>query len=427
MFELVILAVCGLAFTVSALGYIERRQWWTFRLWLSRFSNGRLFLLLTLATALKSLADIARVYDRRLLRTKVGMGTVVVGFWILTFRYLLPLAENAGYVRLRWKAWTGRSRTGIAPSLTRYCGDRGDWESLASSCPRLEPYPVDAFLTIAKGFTGRAIVYDPTEILKARLRLDEESDTIWLPRSQAKVGVYAPVESGQAASLLWGGELGFMRRCSRGIIAVPTYLLTPYPKIKEGIDGRALCLAHGIMARNKGLDPSRLVCNLQSPQRLRTFEENGSLWPRPGKTLRSFYHKEMAKAFSGLGASFICAATELALLLADAKEVVVMDWLDAGLEHQDLSLNNQAAALGASGEDLLRLYRGQYVAMLVSLSEHKAGIRIRPELTVFKAMCGVEGVRESPAWLRDMSMAEREAQEATMLGARGMALVQAAV
>jgi hypothetical protein len=135
----------------------------------------------------------------------------------------------------------------------------------------------------------------------------------------------------------------------------------------------------------------------------------------------------MSKAFSGLGEAFVCAATELALLLADAKAAVVADWLDAHLEQQDLSLNHQAAALGASIDDLAQLYRGQYVAMLVSLSEHRVGIRIRPEVTVFKALCAAEGRSALPGWLNETSLIERALEETRLLGNRGVQLVNAAV
>ncbi|KAJ9500778.1 hypothetical protein H2202_003994 [Exophiala xenobiotica] len=426
MFETRLLVDSLICVLAAALKYIEQRQLWTLQLSISRLLCGWTWLAVTLAAVIKSMLDLMTVYPGSLLHKELTRSIAVVGFFFLCFRLLLPLAQNAAYIDLRWKAWTGPSRTGIAPTVTRYLGDKNDWKSLASVSQRMEMHPVESFLRWAIPF-GEGIPYDPTEILRTRLKMDEEADTFWLPRSENKAGVYAPIQSGKSVSLLWGEDLGFMRRCSRGIIAVPTPLLSFHPRLKSGVDGRPLCLAHGILARNKGLEPSTLVCNLQTPSRLRGFEENSALWPRPAKTLRSCYHKEMSQAFSGLGQSFVCAATELALLLADAKSEKVADWLESHMEHQDLRLNNQAATLGASVDELSRLYRGQYVAMLISLSEHKAGVRTRPELTVFRALCAADGIMKTPTWLNEASMRNRLSEEERDLGARGSLLIEAAV
>jgi hypothetical protein len=426
MFGLRLIVACVVCCSIATLDYIEQRQWWTLRLSVSRLINGWVLVAATLVGTAHLVHDIVSVYDDESLPTRLTLGSLVVASSFLLLHFLLPLAHNSDYTALRWKAWTGPSRTGISPSLIRYLGDAQDWRSLASLRQSIEVHPVETSLTWVSAFTGR-IPYDPTDLLMARLRTDDESDMAWIPRSQSKVGVYEPVDASHHASLLWGEEAGFMRRCSRGIIAVPKSLLTSYPKLKNGVDGRPLCIAHGILARNKGLEPWRLICNLQSPSRLQPFEENSSLWPRPAKTLRSYYRAELSKAFSGLGPSFVCAATELALLLADAKPVVVMDWLDNNMEHQDLSLNQSAARLGASADELNQLYRGQYVAMLVSLSEHRIGMTLRPELTVFKAVRALEGNRDFPDWLNESSMKARLEEEQRLLGARCTRLVAAAV
>jgi hypothetical protein len=427
MFELRITAVCLCSVIVSVLDYIERKQWWTLRLWLSCQMNGWAMLVITTAIIAQTCNDVLEAYNPALLRTKAGIAGILVIAFFLVFRFLLPLAQNTPYMRLRWKAWTGSSRTGIAPILARYLGDNQDYQSLAKECQGMEVHPVEKFVSWVSWISGSTF-YDPTELLKARLKTDEQSDTIWLPRSEVKAGVYAPMDNGHTSiSLLWGQQLGFAPRCSRGIIAVPMTLLRTFPTLEDGLDGRSLCLAHGILARNKGLSPSTLICNLDTPDRLRVFEENSSLWPRPAKTLRSHYRREMHNAFSGLGQSFVTAATELALLLADAKDIVIMDWLDAGLEHQDLDLNNRAAALGATDDELSRMYRGQYAAMLVSLSEHQIGVRFRPEIMVFRAICEREGVKELPKWLTDPWMIERVQSEEAALGVRSRRLMEAVV
>lgn len=426
MFGFRLLLLCALCISAAGIGYIEQQQWWTLRFSISRFLNGWLLLAITLGVTIQLMIDIVRVYNDALVATRAMLAMIVIGTSFFMFRVLLPLAQNSDYIRLRWKAWTGPSRTGIAPRMTRYLGEESDWRSLASISKNIRSHPVEISLSWSRAFFG-GISYDPTDLLNARLGEDEKTGTTWTPRSESKAGVYAPAGIEDSVSLLWGENLGFIRRCSRGIMAVPRPLLNFHPTLKNGVDGRPLCLAHGILARNKGLEPYRLVCNLQTPSRLRIFEENSSLWPRPAKTLRSFYHAEMSKAFSGLGEAFVCVATELALLLADAQAAIVADWLDAHLEQQDLSLNNQAAALGASTGDLDQLYRGQYVAMLVSLSEHQVGFRARPELLVFGALSTAEGRSDFTEWLNVPSMRERALQERAQLGVRGMRLVEAAV
>lgn len=96
------------------------------------------------------------------------------------------------------------------------------------------------------------------------------------------------------------------------------------------------------------------------------------------------------------------------------------------MEHQDLNLDNKIATLGATGEELPRLYRGHHAAMLTSLSLHRLGIRIRPELTVFKVICRLEGVTE-PQWLSDPSIVAVTEQESFVLGEKGALLVEALV
>lgn len=405
----------------AAFTYLEYRQWWTLRLKISCLLPWRL---LTTAATLASLKVLYSGYHESSIGnaiTEVLLAASCGIFGITILRFLLPLAESRRYVHVRWQAWAGSSRTGIPFHLARYVGDESDWQSLRQSCSsQLPAHPVESFLSLVSPLS-QGMVEDPTALLTARFTADENMDTIWLPRSEGRAGVYAPTsEPERSISLLWGSSLGFRPRCSRGIISIPTRYLGFRPTLANGLDARPICIAHGILARNKGLEPQRLICNLSSPQLLRTFEENSVLWPRPAKTLRSFYREEFTKSFSGLGNAYITAATELALLIADMKYPVLQDWLCAELEHQDLRLNNRVADLGATTEDLDRLYRCHYAAMLVSLSLHKAGQRIRPELLVFARLARSEGVEASAPWLEAEDMQQRMAEERAFAGKQGL-------
>ena len=339
--------------------------------------------------------------------------------------YMWRLIESRTYRWLRWKAWTGPSRTGIPAALACYLGDNTDWVALQISLGATAAHPVERFLKIGTPFS-RGITSDPTALLKARAESDSESDCLWVPKSDDKAFTYRPTYSEHSVSLLWGECSGFRARCSRGIIAVPRALLTAAPRLKQGVDGRPVCLAHAILARNKGLEPASLVCNLEKTSSFRVFEENSLFWPRPSKTLRGFYREEFSSTFSLMGHSYVTAATELALLLADVPAALIEDWLDGCMEHQDLDLNREAAAKGASAQDLARLYRGQYAAMLVSLSLHRRGLRMRPELLVYDAICGLDNAERS-AWTDAPWAVRRRKRELEQCGSTVMALIGAII
>jgi len=340
--------------------------------------------------------------------------------------YALPAHHNRGYLRLRWKAWSGPSRTGIRAELVPYIGDRRDWETLhALTEGRVVRHPVERVSALSF-FSRRLIVSDITDLLVARAAADQEENSIWVPRSDARQGLYQPILPDEPVSLLWGEQIGFQRRCSRGIISTPKKLLSPWPELAGGVDASGLCLACGILARNKGLRPASLICNLQTKHAFGAFEQNSAFWPLPAKTLRSLFRAECERFYSDLGPAFVNVAIELALLLTDAPVEVAEDWLDAQLEHQDIELNNEAYALGASTQDLELLYRGQYAAMLVSLSAHRVGVRIRPEMLVFHAVCRSEGVTPG-AWATSTDMENRRQRELAALGRKVTDLVDAVV
>jgi len=357
----------------------------------------------------------------------VVLGILFIGLLIFLFRIAFPLAGSGQYLRLRWKAWTGPSRTGIESTFSKFIGDEDDWANISHALGVRPQHPVEKFSQVLPSLSGfRGIEADPTDLLKASVAAATKGSLV-TPRSKFKAGAYHPVSDDKSVSLLWGEHLGFQRRCSRGIISVPGSLLNFRPTFDYGRDGRAVCLTYGILARNKGLEPWNLVCNLDRSGSLRMFEENSIQWPRPSKTLRNVYRAEFAGTFSLLGDAYVTAATELALLLADTSDELIEDWLDGMMEHQDLRLNRQVSALGASGEDLNRLYKGQYAAMLVSLGTHERGIRLRPELLVYDALCQLEGVEIRDRWVSATAIIDRRVQELAHLGSKGQRLILAII
>lgn len=425
-FEVIIL-ICGLSYLSStALRYLEDGQLWTLRLWLSLMFPVSTFTVLSCAAGASLVSQIYTSTALNDEQRRLAIAATSIALVTLFIKLFLPLLRSRGYVDVRWKAWTGLSRTGISSQYVRYLGDQQDWQSMHASCGTSTLHPVETGIGLLAPLST-AFSEDATDVLKATAASSEDVDVVWVPRSDRKIGVYQPVEQDQPVSLLWGRNLGFKPRCSRGIISIPRNLLKYNPLLKNGVDGKPLCLAHGILARTKGLAPQSLVCNLQRHRSYRIFEENSIFWPRPAKTHRSLYLTEMSRSYSGLGEDYISAATELALLLADVSHGLVSDWLDGIMEHQDLSLNNEVAGLGGSPKELQMLYRGSYAAMLVSLSLHRIGERVRPELAVFRALWRLEELDSFPVWLEADSMVRRDQEETTLLGENGARLIQAII
>ncbi|GLB43208.1 hypothetical protein LshimejAT787_1301090 [Lyophyllum shimeji] len=410
-----------------AIKYLESRNLWTLCLQISIIQHWFVIPTILVVWALLVHTFVFQ-FPQSLSSFRPPIGLIfIAGALRSLLGYALPAYHSRGYLRLRWKAWSGPSRTGVRAELVQYIGDRRDWETLeASTQGRVTMHPVERASRLPLLSRGGLIASDTTDLLIARAAADQEENSIWIPRSDARQGVYQPVSPGEPASLLWGESLGFQRRCSRGIISFPKELLSPWPQLADGVDARGLCLACGILARNKGLRATSLICNLRTRNTFGVFEDNSIFWPRPAKTLRSLFNAECERMYSYLGPMFVTVATELALLLSDVPVEVAEDWLDAQLEHQDLQLNREAYALGANAQDLDLLYRGQYAAMLVSLSVHRVGVRIRPEMLVLDAVCKSEGVTPGE-WAMSSDMQGRRQRELEALGQRVTNLVNAVV
>lgn len=95
-------------------------------------------------------------------------------------------------------------------------------------------------------------------------------------------------------------------------------------------------------------------------------------------------------------------------------------------EHQDLEFNLEAHSLGASEEELGRIYRGHYAAMLISLSLVHKDVQIRPEITVFDAVCNFENAT-IPVWALSDSMNARRNAELAEYGPSLQRLIHALI
>lgn len=299
-------------------------------------------------------------------------------------QYTLPAWQYRFYARTRWLAWTGPSRSAIKQNKTKFCGDARAWSRLitlkATELSRLQSTPSDYYgwrLWPVKG-----IEINPIDVLTL---MDSDHDgVIDSEKGERPIGVYPNAEmTSDNASLIWGPDQGFRRVVSRAVSSMPTGLLQTCPSTVDGYDGRGLTNAMGILGRNKGLQPWKLVFHFDSV--VSSHMETTSTWaPRPTKVLRSFYKNTLSAQYGGLGEQYVNAAAELALILSDTPYWAVDRWLLTGLEHQSLQKNlflEQNAlrtATSAEREEALSAhYHSSYVSMILSMNYMPASMRNR--------------------------------------------------
>lgn len=245
-------------------------------------------------------------------------------------QYMLPAWKQRHYTLTRWYAWTGDSRTAIRKEYSTFCRDSHAWAVLVRRCrtrlSKLQPTSSDYYGW--RLWPLSTIPDDPTDVFRVVAQADE--DMVEAKAETEKVGIYPTVDpESTSASFLWGRKQNFRRRVSRAVSSMPLSLLRSSPRTSDGYDGRGLATAMGILGRNKGLQPWKLVYN-SNPQ-ISTLLENSSTWtPRPSKVLRSFYKHTLNSQYSGLGENYVNAAVELALLTLDVPSKHLDSWLAMG-------------------------------------------------------------------------------------------------
>jgi hypothetical protein len=361
-------------------------------------------------------------------------------------RYTIPAWRSRHFIQNRWLAWTGNSRTGIPMGKASICGDVKHWEAIKKriDTKNMGNVPSDVWGPVWWPGTASGIPLDPAEML-TRVPMsaiqDFRAPDGQLDRELGLMvyddGLHQNLREPQTSvSLLWGEGQGFRRRVSRGISSMPLNLLTPKPLTTDGYVGDGLCLAMGVLGRNKGLQPKRLVFDMDDswkaahniqrtgPPTISTHLENTSTWfPRPRKVLRSYYSATMKKQYGLLGDAFVNAAVELALILADCPNQALKAWFSAGLEQQSMYLNRRLRQppVMATDTQLNAAYRASYTSMIISLnympsvqtsSQHRRYIQprlCRPDLHCLGLLLRAEG-EPKPSWW-DSAMMRGQLQE----------------
>ncbi|KAF8421364.1 hypothetical protein EV426DRAFT_608893 [Tirmania nivea] len=303
-------------------------------------------------------------------------------------RYAVPAWRGRNFIENRWLAWTGASRTAIPREKSLVCGDANQWKKVVNY---LQRKGVSWSPPTASDEWGWAILPpagiapDATEVLAQVTRAEASGNPTSRPRLSiapdqlAACGLGSTVyndgfpDTSANVSLQWGSAQGFRRRVSRAITSMPVNLLLSNPLTVDGYPGVGICLAMGVLGRNRGLKPASLVFDANNSSIIPALE-GGSTWaPRPQKVLRSYYNTTMKTQYGWLGPAYIAAAAELALIFADCPWKATRAWLEHEMAQQDIELNKimqqeQHPKGTISSEDLNAMYRSSYVSMVMSLN-----------------------------------------------------------
>ncbi|KAG0197833.1 hypothetical protein BGX28_008657 [Mortierella sp. GBA30] len=303
---------------------------------------------------------------------------------IVLFIYVVQGTLHAEFRRLLWLAWTGSSRTGCgvleAAMIKGLVPDRrGLSLTMTMTMKKQQQQQSVAQFESSVDIPGYGTVLSPkikqdlVTILKHRAdnTTNTENDKKTIAEVFIEIGpsakkfVYPPHEDGQTkVSILWGGITGYTLdriRSSYSLVNVD--------------ESKWMFVAGGIVARNKGLKAASLICGLTTTTTINTTNtttggtiggggvstaavtttvptaaatttttlntrlidevETTSKWrPRQAKTSRSRYAQESNAQFSGLGQPFCAAVVEIALLMQDLPNHIIIKALQANVEQQ---------------------------------------------------------------------------------------------
>ena len=398
---------------VAALAFMtESSNYWTFRFRLAKIEHW--WWTVVSALLLMSLVLITLSFLSGNNNEAISILALSTATFLTIVQYMIPSWRARRFIENRWLAWTGSSRTSIPASKAAFCGSKSQWERLAKEVhlSNIKQTPSDWYgwrLWPAKG-----LHHDPTDILR---NVNADQSILLSPDDENRLRyTYQPgYDDPHDVSLLWGEEQGFRRRVSRATSSMPSGLLQSRPFTVDGYAGDGLCLAMGILGRNKGLNPGNLVFN--TSKEVATGMENLGTWtPRPSKVLRSYYSKALEGQYGRIGAAYVGAATELALLMMDVPPAATSAWLRTGMEHQSIRWNRELACVASQNRnvELLAHYESSYVSMIISLNymdgrmeTTSADERLvsRPDIICTGLLLKARGQPE-PLWWNNSSLAD---------------------
>lgn len=368
---------------------LETEGAWSIRLWMVTAEHWW-FTLATLVLALSLGLDLASFFlgedvDATILLLALELGIAINNVLIHAYR-------TSGFRKLLYECWAGQSRT-ARPIEQRWMRDAPteEWQQAIRESRKLVTMPTESIWNPHNWGFRKKVRYDVTEAMEALAAKfpTRESSVAWsTPVNVGRPGflqIY-PYCTETSISVAWGGNSStmFQKRVSRGILALkPSDIKDAYSLRLSDAD-RWFTAASGVLARNKGLEPWKLIFK-RTKEPSNQAEILSPLFPRPAKTLYTRTRQKMKEQYGGLGADYVEAATELALLLRDNPIKQSYAWLRQEAEHQDLVFAWQVVSeLGMNGPPKANYFL-QYVGMCASLNLATAleGGKVRIDAFVF--------------------------------------------
>ena len=403
---------------VTALAFMtESSNYWTFRFRIARIEHW--WWTAVSALLLASLVLIILSFLAGNNNEAISILAISTATFLTIVQYMIPAWRSRHFLENRWLAWTGSSRTSVQESKTVFCGDKAQWVKLVQQVALDKSHSTPSDWYGWRLWPVGGIREDPTDILR---NVDDQDSKVlkFEAKNQAR-SIYSTGEKDpKNVSLQWGQQQGFRRRVSRATSSMPSNLLQSRPFTVDGYVGDGLCLAMGILGRNKGLQPKNLVFN-SSRAASASMEDFGTWAPRPNKVLRTYYMSTLKAQYGGLGQAYVDAATELALLLMDVPPTALAAWLKAGMEHQSVKWNGEIAEADSDNveEELRANYESSYVSMIMSLNymERRFDARLpsqqlasRPDIICTGLLLKARGSNEPRWWNQPMFVEARNAE-----------------
>ncbi|KAF9429708.1 hypothetical protein BGZ76_001133 [Entomortierella beljakovae] len=291
---------------------------------------------------------------------------------IVIFVYVVQGTLHSEYRHILWLAWTGKSRTGC--DLPDGAKMRDILSSSNHSLNVLSKgirYESKVDLPGYGSLFSTKIKKDLTTVLRNTKQTDKKTapEVFGFIESHASTRKYVYPQhriDQSKVSILWGGvncDL-FSIRASRGITGYTLERIRSSFSLINVDEMKWMFVAGGIVSRNKGLYPKDLIYGLNAEAMLTDEVETTSKWrPRPSKTSRSKYAEESGTQFSGLGPSFCAAVVEIALLMQDIPNNVLIKALKGNVEQQSSRKMWQVREL----IDSIKLQDAMYVCQYMTL------------------------------------------------------------
>ena len=279
---------------VTAMAFMtESSNYWTFRFRIARIEHWwwtAVSALLLVSLVLMVLSFLAGNNNEAISILALSTAT-----FLAIVQYMIPAWRSRHFLENRWLAWTGSSRTSIQASKAVFCGDRTQWAKLVREVPLSNIHSTPSDWYGWRLWPVQGIPEDPTDILR-NIDEDDAKALEFEARNPARFIYSTGERNAKNASLQWGEQQGFRRRVSRATSSMPSNLLQSRPFTVDGYVGDGLCLAMGILGRNKGLQPKSLIFNMsralyqhgrlrnlgaptqQSPPKLLHEHSQGPVW-----------------------------------------------------------------------------------------------------------------------------------------------------